>query len=329
MSQEIIKFDKDVIELTVQRITASLNRMKELETLGTTTTIRPKVGSDSHTLCSKTHKSILTGMTAIEAEAKKKGVRAQSTVVNLVGALARTVNMLDSADDLYKENEMTRKELRNISTACRTHLRDARAIITASFTKTSATLTHEEAADKIIAQAGIVKNRDDAERREKFERIQDESTRNILKDTKLHTVKLPDGRVSDKSFVMLKLPVTAVFEKLITEKQLQEAGFHLSGSIGMNPIIQDQWFIGVNNAAVKEMHKVSSSKYAKEITGIVGQKLGTEFHIMGPHGVGHAKSFGFTYFWIMSDKDLNNLLRVVKRSGGSVIVDDYGLAIGK
>ena len=345
-NQDKLKLDQATITDVNKRLIGTRRRMEELSNVQSL-----RKGRDAHKLIGKSRDRIEAAIKLYETDAKAKGVAHEHRSRAIVAGMAQAYNALDSLCDGFDEGDISQKELLDAGSHVSHILKGVRTMIKANVdtgvrkmdaadtflaaneSKTKVNWTHDniDEDEDEDAKDDAKRARKDLQQQKHYDGIND-----LFKRNASHESKLPNARKDSDEFVILKLPVYPQMAKPASKEQFNEAGLKVGGNDGFYIQLEDQLLLGVNTSKLKEQ-KQKLHKYVQHIVSVISQKRGQVFHVIGSDdhdltGAGReiqgGKSPGFVYYWLMPDRDLSKLTRVLQRSNNSFDVDDWGVAIG-
>jgi hypothetical protein len=147
---------------------------------------------------------------------------------------------------------------------------------------------------------------------------------------KKHSGKAEDLKaIKDKAYMLVRLPVVPADEKRPSAERLAMAGFQVE-SLGGYPVLQNQLVLGINPRAAVGEHSgevsgVKASKLiraeAERLRKMLEKKTGQQLNFVSDTAYSHGSG---TWFWLMSDKDINRLAKV--SPGNRVQIQRWGFA---
>lgn len=335
-----------------ERLVGSLVRMRKMVSGKTVDVHRNGL---SYRMVMKSKEKLQQAMDALEAEARVRNIRSKPEVRSLIAELARSINILTSAADVFQDDEMSKEIVLETSAKTRDQLKASQRVLAICFVPDGPNTTPavkfgklESAAKGKGATNSPYMNKmgltDDKSNKIKAlrQKQEDADEKALLTRNNLHKAKMPNIKTTKGDFLLLEMPVVAKFEHGIRAQELQSAGFTVKGSIDNLPIIENQLVVAVNLRQFESVDRNAEGKvkkstpkrvaemaenFALEIAKIVGQKLQVPYHMIGDKGVMHKESGGFLFFWLLPESELDTLLNIVKRGGKSLVVEDWGLAV--
>lgn len=124
---------------------------------------------------------------------------------------------------------------------------------------------------------------------------------------------------SQQLFVLMQLPVIAMFDPNLSPADLQKGGIQ-TNTIGQYVVLENQLVIGFNNGLAAQRH-LNKADLRKAVIASLESKKNHKFYVV-PRETGNSTS-GFSYSWVVPASTVN---RVMSRTGKDFNVAKWGLA---
>lgn len=126
-------------------------------------------------------------------------------------------------------------------------------------------------------------------------------------------------------FTTIRVPVIALFSKIVTARDLESAGFDVSDDGGYITFLdQEVWCI--NTAALKESSwEGDEAGYLQKLVNQYRQRTGKVAEFMGLESkqrIGHPNAKGVSFYWMMS----RNEARGLSSAAGAAVLQEWGFA---
>ena len=147
-----------------------------------------------------------------------------------------------------------------------------------------------------------------------------DEAKGIISRNKSFKRRLPSTTDSTKKFVLVEMPIIPLFSTVITADEMHKAGFDAE-SIGFYHVLADQRVLGLNTALIKK-EGIDDEHLIELVLESLRHRTNKKWSLASDHASGH-KTSGYTYYWIMPDRELNALLGAGK---GKAYVTEWGFA---
>lgn len=343
-NQDRLVITASVHDNIIKRVKATKSRMNRLK--AGVISLREK--GDAHKLLAMSGERLEAAIKSVEKDAEKRGLRAKPQMRKLIAGLASAYNTVDSALDALGMEELTQKDLTEAADQVNAVMTEFATLWEANtINESKVGEAQKDAADIFIEKAitagsplkKIKTKKETGPDKEDLHTYEQTPGRDwypqvqhIIEKQGVHKDKLPNAKINTDPFVLLHLPVVPLGDSIPSADAWKEAGFRIAGSVGSYTIIDQQVMVAVNT---KMADRKGVTRYAGEIVKIISKRKGERYVFMGGEGgvmsAGKmdvkGRSPGFVFFWIVPESKLKRLSRIADRSGASVAVEDWGLAV--